>query len=251
MLTDTFLIALKQKYLDTISQLHPGKAFEKRSWDFLTKAGKVEVNSIRGDLFEKACVSTIHATVTIPGRDYQSRIQWVGIQTFPSNPLVPMLMGVFEHVSEKGFERCPGFFDVYPVIPIDEDREYFKKEMEQVMKKHGRAYEHLLQGYLKMFQVKEAGTGVGYGVGMAFGPEEENSKCFQDAAEAIFKAYFHIVEKRKKEKPTPEQIEEMFKKRAEWVRFTFTENRFYQGGVMLGVPPESFMLHMLPPLVKF
>jgi hypothetical protein len=52
-------------------------------------------------------------------------------------------------------------------------------------------------------------------------------------------------------KPSPLQIEEMFKKRAEWVRFTFLENRFYQGGTKLGVPHECFMLHMLPPLVKF
>jgi coproporphyrinogen III oxidase len=250
-LTDAFLIALKQRYLETIAQLNGGKIFEKKSWDFLTKAGKVEVNINRGDLFEKACVSTIHAIVTIPGRDYQSNIQWLGIQTFPSNPLVPMFMGVFEHVFEKGVEHCPGFFDVYPVIPYDEDREYFKKEIESVARKHGRTYEHLLQGYLKMFQLKEAGSGVGYGIGIAFGPEEENASYFQDAAEAIFKAYFHIVEKRKKEKPAPEQVETMFKNRAEWVKFTFTENRFYQGGVMLGVPPEAFMLHMLPPLVKF
>jgi coproporphyrinogen III oxidase len=251
MLTDTFLITLKQRYMDTISRLNGGKPFEKKERDFLTKAGKVEVNVNRGDVFEKACVSTINATVTIPGRDYQSSIQWLGIQTFPVSPLVPMFMGVFEHVSEKGFERCPGFFDIYPVIPVDEDREYFTKEMEQVAKRHARAYEHLLKGYLKMFQVKEAGIGVGYGVGMAFGPEENDFTYFQDSAESIFQTYFYLVEKRKSMKPTPEQIEEMFKKRAEWVRFTFTENRFYQGGVMLGVPPESFMLHMLPPLVRF
>jgi coproporphyrinogen III oxidase len=251
MLTDEFLIALKKKYIDAILRCNQGKAFEKKERDFVTKAGKVEVNVSRGDVFEKACVSTISATVTIPGRDYLSSIQWLGIQTFPVSPLVPIFMGVFEHVSEKGIEHCPGFFDVYPVIPYDEDKEYFKKEMESVARKHGRTHEHLLQGYLKMFQVKEAGTGVGYGIGIAFGPEEEDSKCFQDTAEAIFQAYFHIVEKRKKEKPTPEQVEEMFRKRSEWVKFTFTENRFYQGGIMLGVPPESFMLHMLPPLVKF
>ena len=85
MLTDTHLIALKQKYLDTISRLNQGKPFEKRERDFLTRAGKIEVNASRGDLFEKAGVSTISSTVTIPGRDYQSSIQWLGIQTFPSN----------------------------------------------------------------------------------------------------------------------------------------------------------------------
>jgi hypothetical protein len=43
----------------------------------------------------------------------------------------------------------------------------------------------------------------------------------------------------------------MYRFRSEWVKFTFTDNRFYQGGVQLGVPAESFMLHMLPPSVKF
>jgi hypothetical protein len=41
MLTDTFLIALKQKYLDAITQYNKGAAFEKREWEFLSKAGRV------------------------------------------------------------------------------------------------------------------------------------------------------------------------------------------------------------------
>ncbi len=175
MLTDTFLIGLKQKYLDAISQYNTGAAFEKREWEFLSKAGRVEVNVSRGGLFEKACVSTIHATVVIPGRDYQSTIQWVGIQTFPANPHIPIFMGVFEHVSEQGLERCPGFFDVFPTIAYEEDRQLVKQKMEAIMKKHGRTYQGLEEGYLKMFQLKEAGSGIGYGVGVAFGPEEENA----------------------------------------------------------------------------
>jgi len=35
------------------------------------------------------------------------------------------------------------------------------------------------------------------------------------------------------------------------VKFVFMENRFFKGGVQLGVPAESFMLHMLPPMVRF
>ena len=251
MLTDKFLIDLKQKYIEAISRCNTGSAFEKKQWDFVSKAGKVEVNVSRGDVFEKACVSTISATVTIPGRDHLSSIQWLGIQTFPSNPLIPMFMGVFEHVSEKGEEHCPGFFDVYPTIPFDEDREYLRTEMAGTAKKHGKVLAHLEEGYLKMFQAKEAGTGVGYGIGIAFGPEEHDFAYFEAGSSSILQAYFTLVEKRKDMKPSPAHFEEMFKKRAEWVRFTFGENRFYQGGVMLGVPPESFLLHMLPPLVKF
>jgi len=131
MLTDEFLIALKQKYIDTISQYNQERTLETKKWDFANKAGKAEVNVSRGKVFEKACVSTISATVTIPGRDYQSSIQWLGIQTFPANPLVPLFMGVFEHVSEQGVEHSPGFYDIYPVIAYDEDKEYVKKKWKQ------------------------------------------------------------------------------------------------------------------------
>lgn len=250
MLTDKFLAELKQKYLDTILKYNAG-GFEKRQWNFLNGAGLVEVNVSRGDFFEKACVSSICATVTIPGRDYQSTIQWVGIQTFPRNPHVPMFMGVFEHVSEQGLEHCPGFFDVYPNIAYDEDREFIKQKMETVTKKHCRVYQDLQKGYLKMFELKEAGSGVGYGVGIAFGPEEENEACFKDAALEIYAAYFQLVDKRKDLKPAADEIMRMREQRREWVRYTFMDNRFFKGGVALGVPSEAFMIHMLPPTVIF
>jgi coproporphyrinogen III oxidase len=226
-------------------------AVETQQQDFPTKVGKVEVNVMRGKVFEKACVSTIVATVTIPGRDYKSTIQWLGVQTFPSNPLAPLFMGVYEHVSEIGKEHTPGYFDIYPTVSFDEDRSYAQKEMAAVAKKHGREYEDLGEGYKRMFQVKEVGTGVGYGVGMAFRPEEENFDYFHDAVSSIFNVYFHLVDKRKDEKPTPDQIELMFKQRIEWVRFNFMENRFFQGGIQFGVPPEYFMRHFIPPVVKF
>ena len=163
MLTDKFLIALKQRYLDAFSPFLQNQSFEKKTWDFITKVGKVEVNVGRGDFLEKVCVSNIAATVTIPDRDYQSSIQWLGIQTFPSNPLVPMFMGVFEHVAEKGLERHPAYFDVYPMVPFEEDRKYLQDRIGAVCRKHGRTYPDLPESYLKMFRLKEAGIGVGYG----------------------------------------------------------------------------------------
>jgi coproporphyrinogen III oxidase len=250
MLTDQFLVQLKQQYLDTIAGYNAG-AFEKRQWNFLSGAGAVEVNVSSGDFFEKACVSTIRATVVIPGRDYQSIIQWVGIQTFPRNPQVPIFMGVFEHVSEQGLEHCPGFFDVYPTIAYDEDRDFIKQKMEAVTKKYGRTYSDLQQGYLKMFELKEARSGIGYGVGIAFGPEEDNAACFEDAAREIYVAYFELADRRKDLKASADDIARMQEQRREWVRYTFMDNRFFKGGVALGVPPEAFMIHMLPPTVCF
>jgi coproporphyrinogen III oxidase len=251
MLTDPFLIDLKKKYIDAITRYNQNASLETRQWDFTTKVGAVEVNTSRGPVFEKACVSSITARVTIPGRDYESSIQWLGVQTFPANPCVPLTMGVYEHVSEIGTEHTPGYYDIYPVIPFEEDRMYARGEMEAVAKKHGREFQDLAEGYMKMFQLKKAGTGVGYGVGMAFGPEEEDFDCFHDAALAMYTIYFKLVDKRKEMQPSAEQVDEMFRQRAEWIRFNFMENRFFLGGMQFGAPPESFMLHNLPPVVKF
>ena len=144
MLTDQFLIDLKQKYIDTICTFNQDKTVETRQWDFPTKVGNVEVNVMRGKVFEKACVSSIFATVTIPGRDYESTIQWLGVQTFPSNPLAPLLMGVYEHVSEIGKEHTPGYYDIYPVVPFDEDKAYALKEMKAVSKNYTRIEKNVL-----------------------------------------------------------------------------------------------------------
>ena len=251
MLTDTFLIELQQKYLNAFAPYIPAEGFDKKQWDFITRAGNVEVQTSRGDLFEKVCVSNISATVTIPDRDWQSSIQWVGVQTFPSNPLVPMFMGVFEHVDEKGLEHHPAYFDIYPVVPFEEDRNYFQEVIGAVCKKYGRTYPDLPESYLKMFQLKEAGIGVGYGVGLSLMPDEDDHDYFMDVACAVQEAYFEVVERRKNEPFSPEQLEQMNEFRKLWVKFIFMDNRFFSGGVQLGVPPESFMIHMLPPSVKF
>jgi coproporphyrinogen III oxidase len=66
MLTDTFLLKLKQNYIDAFSLFNPDSSFEKEQLDFTTKAGQVEVNVSRGAVFEKVCVSNISATVRIP-----------------------------------------------------------------------------------------------------------------------------------------------------------------------------------------
>lgn len=251
MLTDTFLLKLKQKYIDAFSLFNPDSAFEKEQLDFTTKAGQVEVNVSRGAVFEKVCVSNISATVRIPDREYQSSIQWLGVQTFPSNPMVPLLMAVFERVDEQGLVHHPGFFDVYPIVPFEEDKLYIQKQIGAVCRKHGRKYPDLPESYREMFRMKETGIGVGYAAGLSLMPDETNHDFFMEAADAIFNAYFAVVKKRKDSTCSQEQMKLMNRFRSEWVRFTFMDNRFFQGGVSMGVPPLSFMQHMLPPSVRF
>lgn len=251
MLTDAFLIELKEKYFSGFAPFLEGSPFEKKTWDFVSKAGKVEVNVCRGGLFEKICISSIAARVTIPDRGYESGIQWLGLQTFPQNPLVPMFMGVFEQVDENNLKHHPAFFDVYPAVPFASDETFLKEKIGVVCKKHGRPYPDLPESYLKMFRLEQAGTGVGYGAGLSLMPDEDNPRYLKDAALAALDSYVQLVNNRKDQDFTDDHVRAMHQFRTDWTRWTFLENRFFQGGVQLGVPVESFMIHMLPPVVRF
>ncbi len=251
MLEDTFLKELKKKLLTSVREMEHTALFETGRYKFINSAGSCETNVCRGDVFEKVCISTIKAQVTIPDRNYESTIEWLGIQTFPKNPLVPVFMGVFENVQEEGEIRCPCYFDVFPVIEIDEDKKFLSSSMSDVFSKHKRNYPDLPQGYLDMFQVKQPGSGVGYCVGMALSPKETDKRFFKDCALTIQDLYLDIVKKRK-DMPFNEEHElKMLSFRSEWLRFTFMDNRFFKGGIQLGVPTECFMIHMLPPVVRF
>jgi coproporphyrinogen III oxidase len=251
MLRDSFLETLQQKWFDALGPLVGPTGFARQTWNFSTGAGTAEVCAGRGGVFEKACVSTIAATVTIPDRDYQSSIQWLGIQTFPENPHVPMLMGVFERVDEQNLVHHPAYFDVYPAVACEEDRKVFSDALSDVCRRHGRSYPDLPEGYRTMFRQADAGTGVGYGIGLALMPDEKNHDFFTDAANAILKTYCAVVERRKDTPVTSEDRLRLQEQRARWVKFIFMDNRFFSGGIQLGVPPECFMLHMLPPTVTF
>ena len=88
-----------------------------------------------------------------------------------------------------------------------------------------------------MFELKEAGSGVGYGVGIAFGPEEQNAACFEDAAREIHAGLLSAGGQKKRAQSRRGYIARMQEQRREWVRYTFMDNRFFKGGVMLWAFP--------------
>ncbi len=251
MLTHPKLQSLKDQFSKAILNHDPGGAFASHKWEFSTHKGKVAVQALRGDVFEKACVSEITSTVVLPKRDHETSIEWLGIQIFPASPLVPMLTAVFEQVQELGELRCPCFFDVFPVVSYQEDRLDLCHQVGAECKKYDRMYPDLPESYMSMFQVAEPGMGVGYGAGLALSGQEKDQEYYADAADAVCSAYFQIVERRKNASFNKQQIADQQAYYADMVRFVFMENRFFKGGVQMGVPTESFMMHMLPPTVRF
>jgi coproporphyrinogen III oxidase len=140
---------------------------------------------------------------------------------------------------------------VFPVVSYQDDRIALYKAIGDVCARHKRLYPDLPESYMRMFQVSEPDMGVGYGAGLALSGQETDQAFYGEAAEAIFKAYFQIVDRRKDMSFNHQQVAEMDVLRSAMTRFVFMDNRFFKGGIQMGVPVESFMLHMLPPVVKF
>ena len=251
MLKNEILLALKKDYADAILRCNPGKSFTQHKWEFATHSGKSAVQVLRGEIFEKACVSEIATTVVLPNREHETCIEWLGIQIYPASPLVPMLTAVFEQVHERGERHCPCFFDVFPAVAYQEDRIDLFSGIGAVCKKHGRLYPDLPESYMRMVQVSEPGMGVGYGAGLALTGAESDQVFYADAANALLHSYFHIVDKRKNIPFTHQHMEDLESYRSALAAFNFMDNRFFKGGIKLGVPAESFILHMMPPVVRF
>ncbi len=110
MLTHTTLLALKKEFSDALLRYEPGRVFEQHKWEFSTHSGKVAVQALRGQVFEKACISEITATVTLPKRSHETSIEWLGVQIFPVKPAGAHADGGIRADTGAGRAAVPVFF---------------------------------------------------------------------------------------------------------------------------------------------
>jgi coproporphyrinogen III oxidase len=70
-------------------------------------------------------------------------------------------------------------------------------------------------------------------------------------AEAFFKLYGAIVEKRKSERFTDKEIEEKLKIQGLWAEWIMVEDDGTKFGLEKGIPPEALLGAILPPKATF
>jgi hypothetical protein len=67
MIEDKIIIKIRDKFFDYFLKFDCKDLFELNKWAFPNKAGKVEMQVRRGQLFEKVCILNFKSIVTIPG----------------------------------------------------------------------------------------------------------------------------------------------------------------------------------------
>jgi coproporphyrinogen III oxidase len=85
--------------------------------------------------------------------------------------------------------------------------------------------------------------GVGYGIGLALSGQETDQGFYDEASQAVFNGYFQVVDRRKDSVYTQQQVADMQAYRSDMVKFVFMENRFFKGGVQLGMHNPANLEH--------
>ena len=252
-----FLKDVSDHFEKFCSSYNPKGTVEKRSWDI--SLGHLDVTTFRGEVFEKA--SSIYCDLTIDTppvlaeklgqKGSNALAQVLEMNLYPVNPFIPR--GYIElrtNMTDKIV--LAGGTDILPYFPKEDDITFFGKGIEEVCKRHGKSYEELRKIRVDFFKSKYRKGKVGSHAGIySFHLEESDFPFFQDLAEAFFKLYGVIVEKRKGERFTDKEIEEKLKIQGLWAEWIMVEDDGTKFGLEKGIPPEALLGAILPPKAMF
>ncbi|OGL40129.1 MAG: hypothetical protein A2042_02750 [Candidatus Schekmanbacteria bacterium GWA2_38_11] len=259
---DDFFASMKKKALDAFIKIEGKDLVEQRVWD--SPSGRTVLNITRGKVFEKVSLCLTNKRKKIPGsvnlpdimkdleksKDTEVIMKVFEICSHMANPKVPV--GNISLRYRKAKEgRFAGGTDLSPYFPFKEDVEFFRKEMQNLCKRHGKQYEPMREQLQKNFWLKYRNEPRGGCNGIGFDVSDEEFPFIKDLAETFLKTYISIVEKRKDEPFTEAEREKQLYRRGRWVEFNLVEDEGFRFGLEMGIDPEIMVLQTLPPLVRF
>jgi coproporphyrinogen III oxidase len=243
-----FFNETKERALRSFREIDPTGKLEEKVWSF--PIGKMEVRTIRGKVFEKVGISNANFKLTLPGSDKQTTIKVFEICAHMLNPKVPVGTISLRYILSDN-ERFMCHTDLSPTFPFEEDVNLYRGEMIKLSERNGKDYEEMRKNLINTFMSKYRKKQRGGGLGIAFQLGSEGIPMVKDCGETFLNTFTRIVEKRKEEKYTAEEREQLLNNRARWVEFNLVEDEGFIRGVELGIPPEPMILQTLPPLVRF
>lgn len=245
---DNYFEDLKNRALNEFAKIDPKGAITEKKWD--SELGLMEVRLYKGDVFEKAGVSYSSLKINLPGTDIEADVKVFEILTYMSNPKVPTLAISLRYRSNGG-DKFMGLCDISPSIVINEDLDYFQRQMQAFSKDYGKNYKDMQKRLNFLFTSKHTGKTVLGGRGIAFGLEEGGFDFFKAFGDVFLDTSLEIIRKRKDESFTPEDRDKQLHDRGKWVEFNLTEDKGFILGVKAGIPPEAMNYQTLPPVAKF
>ncbi len=252
---ESFTEKMEARVFDAVKKLNGRNDIEEKSFTYETADYNVQVT--RGKVVEKCGVMKVEIKEALPLMRIPEPLvaRYMQIDVYPKTPLVGMLhialnFGFFK----DGSNNVSGTMDITPGTVIKEDEDFVRGELDRLFEKHGED----IASYRKPFfhgehkeRLKASCVGVSFYRFPKPGLPEVNDKNFElvtKSAETLFDAYIKLIEKRRDEKFTKEDTDNMFDMRKRWLEKEFFWDRFPSSGT---VPYEVWSMQDLPPEVRF
>ena len=249
-----FIAKMDSLFFDRVEALNGGLQVETLNLD--NEASIYDVKVVRGSVVEKGGrVLTITVKPTARFQKPTSWSRFFNLDVHPKTPLVGMLHAAFVvQFYPDGTSTLGGWLDVLPAAMSQEDLDYLRGEMDKIYSKFG------IDGTPHREMVCKGGTqenkkwrrrpacvgGSFYGKNL-MSVTEENFQLMTEAYEKFLGAYLTIIERRKDDPYTEEDLAVQDAMRLNWL-----EDRFYADPYTTNVTPyEAWSLYSLPPSVKF
>jgi coproporphyrinogen III oxidase len=245
------LTARREKFfLDTIERLNGSREVETRLFD-LEKA-RHEVSVARGEVLEKAAWYTNQTKMADP--PYVPEAIWdqyFELDFHPRTPLLGQLHAtVYFTYMADGKSAIAGYMDYTPGTWIDEDIAYMKQTVDAVFEEHGHDVERYRQMLYKDYhkdKLQAACIGAAFYVPPMLEINEVNLTFVQAAHESFVNAYLEILDRRKDQSFTDEDLANQAGMRRRWLE----DHLFSDPFTMYVVPYEVWSFADAPPVVQF
>ena len=254
-----FLDRMDTLFFDRAEELNGGLELQTKTMG--TEYSDYDIKVTRGSVIEKGG-RTINITKK-PTRDFQKPNLWGRyylIDAHPDSPLVGMLHAAFViQFFPDGSSSIGGFLDVLQTAHKKEDLAFMKQALDEVYEKYGIDPEphrklsnegHDEDDPLTMDSSRRRRTTM---VGGSFylaplpSVNEESFSFITEAYETMLSSYLEVVERRKDDSYTDEDLAAQDAMRKNWL-----EDRFFADPFTSSVTPyEAWSLYSLPPDVKF
>lgn len=249
-----FIAKMDSLFFDRVEALNGGHELETLILD--SESNNYDIKVARGPVVEKG--GRVLTITTRPTARFQKQTSWsrfFNLDVHPKTPLVGMLHAAFVvQFYTDGTSTLGGWLDVLPAAMSQEDLDYLRQEMDKVFSKFG------VDGTPHREMVCKGGTqenkrwrrrpacvgGSFYGANLMT-VTEENFLLMTEAYEQFLDAYLTIVERRRDDPYTEEDLSAQDAMRLNWL-----EDRFYADPYTTNVTPyKAWSLYSLPPSVKF
>ncbi len=252
----TFLSDMDAKYFGRASQIDSDLKIESKEFnydfaDYLVKVG-------RGPVVEK--IGRMTGIVLKPTSDIQKPTvfgRYYGIDIHPKTPLVGLLHAAFIfQYHPDGKSVLGGWVDILPGATSEEDLAALKKSMDDVFEKHGidgtkyreRVCEGLYMAVERSYVRRPACVGGTFFGRDMFSVTEENYLFMTEMYESFIDTYVSLIEKRKDQPYTPEDVAAQDAMRLNWFEDQVFADPYAASGI---TPYEVWSLAFTPPVVKF